>query len=192
MRAFAEVVPSPQLQFSLRRDSDSEFDSSSGMESYPSSSSASTTIIQQSFSQPHSQPHTMSMQQPHIHTLGAISISRQCSSTRAVSIHTISQHTIRIQPAHNHAAARTLSSFEQLEKLQIRRAIKRICHSCTHSHNNNHAAARTLSLNVFECAVYLQLILYNQSHNTLSAQSVCRNQTVAINLLQSVSQSQSA
>jgi hypothetical protein len=25
MRAFAEVVPSPQLQFSLRRDSDSEF-----------------------------------------------------------------------------------------------------------------------------------------------------------------------
>ena len=84
------------------------------------------------------------------------------ASTHTVSTHTISQHVIRIQPAHNHAAARTLSSFKQLKKLQIRRAVKRICHSCTHSHNNNHhpptiTISRTLFLHVFERAVYLEL-----------------------------------
>ena len=74
MRAFAEVVPSPQLQFSLRRDSDSEFDSSSGMESYPSSSSASTTII-------HAAARTFAQ-----HTQRAISLSQSNCRNQSVTI----------------------------------------------------------------------------------------------------------
>jgi hypothetical protein len=83
--------------------------------------------------------------------------------------------------------ARTLSSFKQLEKLHTRQAIKRIYRACTHSHSNNQRE-RTLECksNVLECAVYLQLIHYNQSHNTISqSQSVSRKQSVAISLSQS-------
>jgi hypothetical protein len=82
--------------------------------------------------------------------------------------------------------ARTLSSFKQLAKLHTRQAIKRISHACTHSHSNNQRE-RTLFDNVLECAVYLQLIHYNQSHNTISqSQSVNRKQSVTISLSQSI------
>ena len=60
------------------------------------------------------------------------------ASTHTVSTHTISQHVIRIQLAHNHAAARTLSPVEAHANVthasrQHRQAVKQICDPCTHS-----------------------------------------------------------
>ena len=106
------------------------------------------------------------MQQPHTHTLGAISISRQCSSTRAIRIHTISQHTIRIQPTHNQRAISLSQSNCRNQSVAIRQSV-------------------AISLSQSVCRNHDQSVAISQS------QSVCRNQSVAITLSQSLSRNQS-
>lgn len=76
--------------------SESEVDSSAGMESHPSSS-ASTTIIHQSMRQ--SYTHSAYNHTANIQT--ACACNHHAVSTHTVSIHATSHHTIRIQPTHN-------------------------------------------------------------------------------------------
>jgi hypothetical protein len=114
------------------------------------------------------------MQQPHTHTLGAISISRQCSSTRAIRIHTISQHTIRIQPTHNQRAISLSQSNCRNQSVAIRQSV---AISLSQSVCRNHDQSVAISQS--------QSVCRNQSVATTLSQSVCRNQPVAITLLQS-------